>query len=207
MDRRFLHETLYQNIDKIINRRISILGCGALGANLAISLARRGFNNFWLADFDKIEEHNFSTQPWRTQDLGKNKAMILAFELFMMTKARAEVYQRKIETNKILCDSNIWIDCFDNHSARQTAQDIFKIAQMPVLHVGLSNQNTGEVTWDIRYTVPPDVKINDPCNYPLSRTAIELTVVAASEATINFLLNNKRHDYFINANTLEIRKC
>jgi len=202
-DRRFLHETLHKNIDSILNKRISILGCGALGANLAISLARRGFKYFWLVDFDKIEEHNFSTQPWRIQDLGRTKALTLASELYMMTKAQAEIYPSRVQTARLL-QGDAMVDCFDNHEARKIAQE-FSIGY-PVVHAGMSNQNTGEVTWDIRYTVPPDVKLNDPCNYPLSRTLIELTVIATSESVINFLMTGNKQDYLINANKLEIRK-
>jgi molybdopterin-synthase adenylyltransferase len=204
MDRRFLHETLYKNIDGILDKNIAILGCGAIGANLTISLARRGFKRFWLVDFDKIEEHNISTQPWSVQDLGRGKATTLATQIYMMTKVQADVYHNKLETAKLI-QGDIMIDCFDNHTARKYAQGL-SIAYRPVLHVGMSNQNTGEVTWDIRYVVPPDVQIEDPCNYPLSRTLIELIVIAASESIMTFFLKGKKEDYFINANNLGIKK-
>ena len=201
MDRRFLHETLAHDLDKIIDKKIAILGCGALGANLAISLARRGFNNFWLVDYDKIDEHNLSTQPWSMQDLGRNKASTLGTMLYAMTRSIADISPRKFESSKFF-ESDIYIDCFDNQASRKLAQ---RLAPYPVLHVGMSNQNTGEVTWNERYTVPHDVKLEDPCNYPLARTLIELTVVAASEAIIEFLQTGEKYDSFVNANTLQIR--
>jgi hypothetical protein len=68
----------------------------------------------------------------------------------------------------------------------------------------MSNQNTGEITWAEKYTVPPNVKLADPCNYPLARTLIELTVVAASEAVLSYFKRGDKYNLFINANTLQI---
>jgi molybdopterin-synthase adenylyltransferase len=205
-DLKFLHENLYKDISGITDKQIVILGCGAIGANLAISLARRGFHLFTLVDFDKIDEHNLSTQPWSMQDLGRTKVYTLSTMLYSMTRARASALMGKMTNTKHAFNSDLFIDCFDNHDSRKVAQDLFTITHMPVLHVGMSNQNTGEVTWDIRYVIPPEVKLADPCNYPMSRTLVDLTVVAASEAIINFLTEDKKHDYLINANTLGIKQ-
>jgi len=213
MDRRFLHENLNNDLSKITNKRIAILGCGALGANIAISLARRGFNKFFLFDYDRIEEHNISTQPWVRQDIGRMKARTLNSILLTISNAETYEYYKKINHVKDIVnaletgwkvDVDLFIDCFDNHDARQIAQDLRDVA--PVVHAGMSNQNTGEVTWGSRYTVPKNVTLDDPCNYALSRTLIELMTVASSEAIIKFLMTKQTIDYFINANTLSIRK-
>ena len=218
MDRRFLHETLHNNLDSVTDKRIAILGCGALGANLAVSLARRGFRKFFLFDFDKIDEHNISTQPWTKQDLGRRKVDILNSLLFSISGAESYTYWKRLESAEDIIyglnegwevKADLFIDCFDNMKARAEAYTLgHKLKHLyHVLHTGLSNQNTGEVTWNERYTVPNDIKINDPCNYPLSRTLIDLTVVAASESVLDFLINKTKTDYFINANKLDIRKC
>jgi hypothetical protein len=210
VDRRFLHETLHHNIDRVLDKQITILGCGAIGANLAISLVRRGFKNFWLVDFDKIEEHNLSTQPWLMQDLGRNKASTLGSILYMIARVQGDIFPREFSyrknayTNDML-SSDLFIDCFDNHDSRKQAQDLHDLRKN-VVHVGMSNQNTGEVVWDVRYKVPPDIKLDDPCNYPLSRTLIELTVVAASEAVLGYFLSNARKDYFIHADSLRVSR-
>jgi molybdopterin/thiamine biosynthesis adenylyltransferase len=211
MDRRFLHENLNNDLSKIIDKRIAILGCGALGANLAISLARRGFNKFFLFDYDKIEEHNISTQPWVRQDIGRLKTRTLNAILWTISNAETYEYHKKIEEVQDIInaletgwktDVDLIIDCFDNHEARQISQDLRDIA--PVLHAGMSNRNTGEITWSSQYTVPKNVELDDPCNYALSRTLIELMTVTSSEAVINFLMNKQKVSYLINANTLAI---
>ena len=209
IDRRFLHETLYDNLDSIVNKRITILGCGAIGANLTISLGRRGFRNFFLVDDDKIDEHNFSTQPWYVQDLHRLKAKTLSRDLASFNFKAAGVTNSTRITAKENCipiceGSDLVIDCFDNSESRRYAQEAYEITKKAVLHVGMSNENTGEVRWADNYKVPPDIGLDDPCNYPLSRTLIELTVTASSEAVIKYLKNGIKYNYFINANTLKI---
>jgi len=213
INRKFLHETLHDNIDKIIKKHLGILGCGALGANLAISLARRGFSEFWLVDYDKIEDHNISTQPWHKEDLGRRKVDTLATELYRINQVQALTDWKGIASTSDILNRkdlgwthniDLFIDCFDNSKARQAAQGLYP--KHHVLHVGMSNQNTGEVTWDYAYTIPPDITLDDPCNYPLSRTLIELTVVVSSEAIIAFLKTGSKFNYFINANNLKIEE-
>ena len=214
-DLKFLHENLYKDISHITDKRIVILGCGAIGANLAVSLARRGFKNFFLFDYDRISEHNFSTQPWSKQDLGRLKATTLSSMIYSMTGAIGPTWLNKIERPHDIAGPvqtyrpDIFIDCFDNHDARQCVSNMGILWAEPynqILHAGMSNQNTGEITWDIRYTVPPDVKLDDPCNYPMARTLVELTVVAASESILSFFLEGRKEDCLINANKLWIKK-
>jgi tRNA A37 threonylcarbamoyladenosine dehydratase len=45
---------------KIKNAKILIVGVGGVGSNVAVSLARNGFKNFVLVDFDKVEQSNFN---------------------------------------------------------------------------------------------------------------------------------------------------
>jgi ThiF family len=217
-DLKFLHENLYHDISSITSKRIVILGCGAIGANLAISLARRGFQYFFLIDYDRISEHNFSTQPWNKQDLGQLKVATLSKMLYSMTGAIAyvstkrieetEEIEREIQRSPYIGGVDVFVDCFDNTAARAETVFLSALSNYPhnVIHVGMSSQNTGEVTWNENYAVPPDVKLDDPCNYPMSRTLVDLTVTAASESIMEFLATKKEQDYLVNANLLKIEK-
>lgn len=209
MDARFLHEQLAQNLSQILGKRIMVLGCGAIGANLAISLARRGFKYFYLVDDDKIEEYNISTQPWTEQDLGKLKVSILGDYLYSTCQAEALTYSKRITYAKQLISwlpaaPHLIVDSFDNSKARRIAQELS--ASYPVLHAGMSIENTAEVTWAENYTIPQDIKLLDPCNYPLSRTLIELTVIASAESIIRFLLTGEKIYYLIDARKLRIHE-
>lgn len=65
------------NLDKILNKTIHIVGCGATGSHLAIQLVKLGANKLILWDFDTVEEHNLTNQIWETEDIGKPKVNAL----------------------------------------------------------------------------------------------------------------------------------
>jgi molybdopterin/thiamine biosynthesis adenylyltransferase len=60
------------------NPRIGIIGCGGVGANVAINLLLSGFTKFFLVDFDNVNNSNLNRQfPYSINDVGQNKAIIL----------------------------------------------------------------------------------------------------------------------------------
>lgn len=52
---------------------INIIGCGSVGSTVAENLARFGFENLILWDFDIVERHNIANQMFRERDVGKRK--------------------------------------------------------------------------------------------------------------------------------------
>lgn len=209
IDIRFLHEQLAHDLTPVLDKGIAILGCGAIGANLAISLARRGFCKFYLIDDSRIEEHNISTQPWSTPDLSRMKVAPLARQLLWISEAYTNTYYKRVTKSQQLtsflpASTAVIVDSFDNSASRKIAQDLSR--HWPVLHVGMSAENTAEVTWDENYTVPPDVELADPCAYSLSRSLVELTVIAAAEALMQLLISGKKTDYLIRGKELCIQK-
>lgn len=64
--------------------RITIVGCGAIGSFMGISLAKMGLTDFTLYDLDTVESHNIPNQFFGLKDIGKNKAIVTAnyMELF-----------------------------------------------------------------------------------------------------------------------------
>lgn len=57
---------------------VGIAGCGGLGSNAAVMLARAGIGKLILADFDRVEPSNLNRQHFFLSDLGKPKAEALA---------------------------------------------------------------------------------------------------------------------------------
>jgi hypothetical protein len=84
----FLHENLYRDLTPAADRLITICGAGALGANLAETLARMGLRRLRAIDRDRVAAHNLSTQPWTQQDVGASKARVLAAALYRAVGAR-----------------------------------------------------------------------------------------------------------------------
>jgi len=60
-------------IDKLKDKKVSVIGVGAVGRNVALQLASMGVNNLHLIDFDKVEESNIASQGYLEGDLGKYK--------------------------------------------------------------------------------------------------------------------------------------
>ena len=61
----------------VLNRRISIVGAGAIGSFTVFALCKMGFNDITVYDFDKVETENLNAQLYRLQDLGKFKVTAL----------------------------------------------------------------------------------------------------------------------------------
>lgn len=62
---------------KLKDKTIGIAGCGGLGSNAAVALARVGIGKLIIADFDKIEESNLNRQYFFFDQIGKYKAPTL----------------------------------------------------------------------------------------------------------------------------------
>jgi len=60
------------------NRRIDVIGAGATGSRIVLSLAKLGAENIHVWDFDKVEEHNIANQAFGNGDIGKLKVEALA---------------------------------------------------------------------------------------------------------------------------------
>ncbi|MBN1970275.1 MAG: sulfur carrier protein ThiS adenylyltransferase ThiF [Candidatus Delongbacteria bacterium] len=96
---------LYEKLCKI---RVGIIGCGGLGSNVAISLARSGVENFTICDFDKVEATNLNRQHFFLDDIGLYK--VNAIEKYL------KGINLNISLNKILLkiDSDNITGLFDN---------------------------------------------------------------------------------------------
>lgn len=60
---------------------VHIIGCGAIGSNVAIMLTRLGFPKIHLYDFDTVGTHNITNQQYRFKDVGLPKVDALAEQL------------------------------------------------------------------------------------------------------------------------------
>lgn len=63
---------------ELLDQKITIIGAGAVGGWTALFLAKMGFRNFDIFDFDKVEIENVGSQIYRPEDIGRMKASSLA---------------------------------------------------------------------------------------------------------------------------------
>lgn len=62
---------------KLQDYTVGIAGCGGLGSNCAVALARTGIGKLIVADFDNIEESNLNRQYFFRDQIGKAKSLAL----------------------------------------------------------------------------------------------------------------------------------
>jgi molybdopterin/thiamine biosynthesis adenylyltransferase len=197
----YYHELLHRSSELMARVRemaVTVCGAGALGANTVESLARSGFGRLRVIDRDRIEERNLSTQPYYRSDIGAFKAKILANGLFralgVTVDARAEELTAA-NAGKLLGESALVVDTFDNSVARRAVTDFCAGAGVPCLHAGLAG-DYGEVIWNEQYRVPSAAQ-DDVCDYPLARNLVMLTTAVACEVVVGFAATGERRSFTV----------
>lgn len=191
MPGKFAHEILYRGnptLSALAALRLTICGVGAVGSNLADHLARHGLARLRAIDHDRVEEHNISTQLYGEREVGLWKVEALRSRLFGATGIEIETFRKQMtasNSRRLLKESDLIVDAFDNSASRQVVRDAAIALQIPCLHIGLY-EDYFEVIWNEFYRVPNDVG-QQVCDYPLARNLILLAMAAATESIFDFL--------------------
>ncbi len=97
--------------------RVGVAGCGGIGSNVVLLLARSGVRRFLLVDDDRLEPSNLNRQQYFAEDLGKFKADALAERLralsddFDLTLRKERITPENLE--EFLSPCGIWIEAMD----------------------------------------------------------------------------------------------
>lgn len=202
------HEELHrspQAMASLKESHITICGAGALGANLAESLARCGARKLRVIDRDRIEEHNLSTQPYEMDEVGAKKADSLARLLYRAVALEIESVAKELNVHnikKLLAGTQVVVDCFDNSASRKLLADYCEEKGLPCLHVGLADAYA-EVIWNETYRVP-SAKSDDICDYPLARNLVTLSVAVACETLIVYLTERRAENWSVTLKDLAL---
>lgn len=65
------------NPAKLIDKEVHVIGVGAVGSYIALTLAKLGLKTIYIWDFDTVEEHNITNQVYTHNDIGKLKTEAL----------------------------------------------------------------------------------------------------------------------------------
>lgn len=111
------------------NSKVSILGCGGLGSNIAMILSRAGIGEIYLYDFDKIEYSNLNRQNYKISDIGKEKVFTtkkIIEETIPYTKVYAKsMHLDEKNMDEIIGRTDYFIEAFDNRESKVMAFDYF----------------------------------------------------------------------------------
>ena len=124
--------------DNLFRAKVVLIGCGALGSNIGIGLARAGIGNIVLVDRDLVEEENLGTHQYSGHDIGLPKAIAL--------KEKILEINRQIHTEAIVADVNraniedlvkgkdLVLDGTDNMLTRFLINDVCIKARVPWIY-------------------------------------------------------------------------
>lgn len=203
----FFHEERHTTLQAISDTPILICGVGALGGNLAETLARMGFSRLYLLDKDRVEMRNLSTQPYSRAEVGTPKARALANSLYRAVQAKIEpVVAELTATNAttLLKEAKLVVDAFDNREARQAVSQASNTLQIPCLHIGFSPDGLyASGLWEPGYIVPESIP-GDPCDYPLTRPLAITVAALAARSICDFLRSGTATDFEFTWNDAKI---
>ncbi len=169
------------------------------------SLARSGVRHLRVIDRDRVEERNLSTQPYQLDDVGGQKARVLAYSIYRavgveVSGEAVELTERN--ATRLLKGSDLVIDCFDNSPSRASVAAYCREHSMPCLHAGLAD-GYAEVLWNEIYRVPSEAA-DDICDYPLARNLVTLTVAIACETALESMITGVRRNWTATLRDLSI---
>ena len=102
---------------------IGIAGCGGLGSNAAVALARAGIGGLILADADVVEASNLNRQHFFQSDLGRAKVGALADHLrAIRPEINLEAHQLQLDranVSSLFAEAELLIEAFDQAESKQ----------------------------------------------------------------------------------------
>ena len=108
---------------KLKNKTVGIAGCGGLGSNCAIALARVGIGALTIADFDLIIESNLNRQYFFYEQIGQLKVFALKKNIQMVNprvKVRAfDIRLCQSDIIEIFRTCDVIVEAFDRSEMKQ----------------------------------------------------------------------------------------
>lgn len=96
--------------------KISIVGAGGIGSTTCLLLAKMGYKNITVHDFDLVEDHNIATQMYKETDLDRPKVEALRDNVKEFTGIDINIDNS--EVSKIE-GANVIITAVDNMKTRK----------------------------------------------------------------------------------------
>jgi len=114
------HEHLTRQLEIIplecLTQKITIIGAGAIGSFAALSLAKMGFADLQVWDFDEVSVENMNCQWYRFADIGKPKVLALEALIKDFTGVEIEARNERYETQDL---KGILITAVDSMAVRK----------------------------------------------------------------------------------------
>lgn len=132
--------------ERLKNATVGIAGCGGLGSNAAVALARVGIGKLVIADHDVVEPSNLNRQQYFVEHIGKPKVEALK-EIILKANPFAEVecHQVKIipaNVVELFKTADVIVEAFDLADQKQMLVEAVQ-EQMPDKPLVIGNGMAG----------------------------------------------------------------
>lgn len=117
-------------IHQILKEKVvGVAGCGGLGSNCAISLARAGIGKLIIADFDLVSKENLNRQYYFTDQTGMMKVVALRDNIWRVNpEVVVEFHPVKLEPEnlvKFFNSCHVMVEAFDQADQKQMLIETF----------------------------------------------------------------------------------
>lgn len=114
-----LNQTYFSRHSDIVQPKvgkITIVGAGGIGSVTTLALAKMGFSDLEVYDFDDVSEVNIGSQMYRIKDIGRKKVEALAEQVEEYSGVKISPKAEKTDGKGLISD--ILILAVDNITAR-----------------------------------------------------------------------------------------
>ena len=175
---------------KLYQTQINLIGVGALGSFIALSLAKMGLNKISVWDGDKVEEHNLPNQFYRREDLEEFKAYALEDIIWKFAGVKIKAHPEHYRNQPL---AGIVISAVDSMDARK---DIWvQIRRQRAIEFYLDVRMGGEVatiyavkpSWEREFYEKNLYTSDEALHLPCTEQSIIYTVLGVACASANIV--------------------
>jgi len=194
--------TIAQIAEILKTKIVGIAGCGGLGSNCAVALARVGLGTLVIADFDIVSQSNLNRQYYFSDQIGLKKTQALR-ENIQRIDSRVKVISHETKLTRenipvIFQGCDVVVEAFDLAEEKEMLIETM-LGEMPLtpLVVGLGMAGWG-MNESIHYRTAGNLHI---CGDEISEISMELPPIAPrvgivanmqANVVVEILLNSKK---------------
>ena len=103
--------------ERLRNKSVGIAGCGGLGSNCAVALARSGIGRLVIADFDVVSADNLNRQYYFLDQVGQKKVLALKDNIRRIDpQVEVTAVDRRLDptsVSEVFRDCQVIVEAFD----------------------------------------------------------------------------------------------
>lgn len=149
----------FQEIKTILKSKcVGVAGCGGLGSNAAVALARVGVGRLVIADYDVVSESNLNRQYYFYDQIGYFKAEKLAENIARInpnTLVDAHVCTLdKQNIPELFSNCNVIVEAFDSAEMKKMLIEVMSdtLPHIPVVSgMGMAGWGNNDTLKEVRY--------------------------------------------------------